>query len=231
MSKASRLVRSWETESEPVQLIGDCEAPPSLRALPSFHTRQPTGEEFEQVHSEIKALRARAEADIEARWEQVRAEALERARAEVQSEFEALIDASFQRWNQVVGAARADQQRTTAAVERDLVDLAIAIAGELIGELPDGDTVERRVRQGLETLASSEITTVLLNPADLPLVTPWVERWQAAERTQIEIVPDRAVEAGGCQIVTRSGIFDFGPQARLEMIEDALRAQTDGGAA
>jgi flagellar assembly protein FliH len=211
-----------------VQLIGDCEAPPSLRALPSLHPRQPTGEEFEQVHSEIKALRARAEADIQARWEQVRAEALEQARAEVQSEFEALADASFQRWNQVIGAARADQQRIAVAAERDLVDLALAIAANVIGEFSDREAVERRVRQGLDTLSSSEITTVLLHPSDLPLVTPWIERWQATERVQVEIVPDRAVEPGGCQIVTRSGIFDFGPEARIEMIGESLRAQTDG---
>ncbi len=229
MSRQSRLVRTWANETEPLQLIGDCEAPPTLRALPGYHTAESAARDFDAAKRTLEDMRARTEAEIEARWDEVRAEALALARDELQGEFEALVDASFQRFNRIVGEARADQQRIARAAERDLVELAIGIAHEAIGESVSEDAVERRVRSGLGLLSSSETTTVLINPNDVALITPWVERWQQTEGVQVEIVPDRTVESGGCEIVSRSGIFDLSPHARLEMIGDALRAEYDAG--
>jgi flagellar biosynthesis/type III secretory pathway protein FliH len=199
-----------------------------VRALPEYRTPQPDEREFETARRAIEDMHARARAEIEASREQVRAEALAEARAELQGEFEALVDASFQRFNMVVNEARAEQQKIARAAERDLIELAIAIAHEAIGEAPSAEQMEHRVRRGLELLPASEVMTILVNPNDVSLIAPWIERWQQAEGVQVEVIPDRAVEPGGCEIVARSGIYDLGPQARLEMIAAALRAGMDG---
>ncbi|HLT20019.1 MAG TPA: FliH/SctL family protein [Thermomicrobiales bacterium] len=227
MSRHTRLVRSWAHETGPLHIIGNNEPPAPVRALPEYRTPDPIEKELEAARRSIEEMRARAEAEIEARREQVRQEALAQARAELQSEFEALVDASFQRFNMVVNAARAEQEKIARAAERDLIELAIAIAADIVGEAPPEEMVERRVRRGLSLLAASEVLTILVHPDDVALVTPWIERWRQAEGVQAEIIPDRAIEPGGCEIVSRSGIYDLGPQARLEMIAEALRAEVD----
>lgn len=227
MSRQSRLVRSWAHETGPLHIIGNNEIPAPVRALPEYRAPEPIDHQLEAARRTIQEMYARAEAEIAAQREQIRAEALAQARAELQGEFEALVDASFQRFNMVVNAARAEQEKIARAAERDLIELAIAIAADVIGEAPPEETVERRVRLGLSLLAASEVLTILVHPDDVALVTPWIERWREAEGVQAEIVPDRSVERGGCEIVSRSGIYDLGPQARLEMIADALRAATD----
>lgn len=227
MSRQSRLVRSWAHETGPLHIIGNNEIPAPVRALPEYRAPEPIDHQLEAARRTIQEMYARAEAEIAAQREQIRAEALAQARAELQGEFEALVDASFQRFNMVVNAARAEQEKIARAAERDLIELAIAIAAGVIGEAPPEETVERRVRLGLSLLAASEVLTILVHPDDVALVTPWIERWREAEGVQAEIVPDRSVERGGCEIVSRSGIYDLGPQARLEMIADALRAATD----
>jgi flagellar biosynthesis/type III secretory pathway protein FliH len=229
LSRPSRLVRTWANETEPLQLIGESDSPPTLRALPEYHSAESTAREIDAARRTLDELRSRTEAEIQARWDEVRADALAQARDELQAEFEALVDASFQRFNKVVGEARAEQERIAYAAEQDLIELAIGIAHEAIGESVSEDVVERRVRRGLSLLSSSEVTTILVNPNDVALVTPWIERWQQAEGVNVEIVPDRTVEPGGCEVVSRSGIYDLSPQARLEMIGQALRSEFDAG--
>lgn len=184
---------------------------------------------MEAAQQQIEQMKSQAIAEVEAQREQIYAEAMEHARQELQSEFEQLVDASFERFNQIVARAQADQERIVHAAEKDLIEMAIAIAHEAVGESPSREIIERRVEQGLHLLSSSEVTTVLLNPDDIALVTPWVEQWQQSEGVQVEIVPDRTVEPGGCEIVARSAIYDFSPRARLQMIADMLRDQEDNG--
>lgn len=231
MSKNTRLVREWANETEPLRLFGGNTAPPALRPVrdvPTNH-RVDQDQSLEAAQQQIDQMRAHAAAEIEAQREQIYAEAMERARQELQSEFEQLVDASFERFNRIIAQARADQERIVHAAEKDLIEMAIAIAREATGEPPSQELIERRVRQGLTMLSSSEVTTVLLNPDDVTLVAPWIEQWQIAEGVQVEIVPDRTVEPGGCEVVARSAIYDFSPQARLQMIADALRDQENGG--
>jgi len=228
LSNHTRLVRQWANETEPLRLINDGAAPSSLRPVSQNQSDRNAERMLEAAYQQVEQIRSHAEAEIEAQRDQIRAEAREQARQELQSEFEALIDASFERFNKIVAQARADQQRIARAAERDLIEIAIAIAQDVTGERPSAEAIEWRVRQGLELLSSSEVTTILLHPDDLSLVSPWIEEWEKAEGVQVEIAPDRAVEPGGCEIVARSAIYDFSPQARLQMIADAFREQGGG---
>ncbi len=228
MSRSTRLVRDWSNVSETVRLINDTAAP-ARSAATHVEPAPDTSALLAETQRQIEEMHLQAQAQIEAQREQMYADALAQARQELQSEFETLVDASFQRFNQIVAQAAVDQERIVEAAEKDLFELAVAIAHEATGEQPSEDAIERRVRDGLDLLTSSEVTTVLLNPDDLMLATPWIEQWQQAEGVQVEIVPDRSVEPGGCEIVARSAIYDFSPQARLQMIVDALRDRGESG--
>lgn len=228
MSRNTRLVRDWSNVGETVRLISDCAAPP-LHTVSKSGSTPEANEMLAETRRQIEAMHSQAQAEIEAQREQIYAEALAHARQELQTEFEALVDASFERFNRIVAQASTDQERIVEAAEKDLFELAVAIAHEAAGERPSDEAIERRVRQGLDLLTSSEVTMVLLNPEDLSLATPWIEQWQEAEGVQVEIVPDRTVEPGGCEIVARSAIYDFSPQARLQMIVDALRDRGESG--
>ena len=228
MSRNTRLVRDWSNVGETVRLISDCAAPSSLQpVLRDQHAPDPH-QTLAEVQQQIEQLHNQAVAEIEAQRAEIYAAALDQARQELQSEFETLVDASFERFNRIVAQASADQERIVRAAEKDLIEIAIAIAHEALGEPPSEDTIRRRVSAGLNLLAASEVTTILLHPEDLALVAPWIEQWQAAEGVQVEIVPDRTVEPGGCEVVARSAIYDFSPNARLQMIADALRDRGDG---
>lgn len=226
MSRNTRLVRDWSNVGETVRLISDCAAPPTLRPVPDH--APDARQMIDDTRRQIEQLQRQAAAEIEAQRQQIYAEALDQARQELQSEFESLVDASFERFNQIVAQASVDQDRIVQSAEQDLIEMAIAIAHEALGEPPSEEAIKRRVREGLNLLTSSEVTTILLNPDDLPLVSPWIEQWQEAEGVQVEIIPDRTVEPGGCEIVARSAIYDFSPQARLQMIADALRDRGGG---
>ena len=223
MSRNTRLVRDWSNVGETVRLISDCAAPPSLHAIPRGESAAPPDQMVAEAQRRIEELQARATAELEAQRAELYSTALDQARQELQSEFEDLVDASFERFNQIVARASADQERIVRAAEKDLLEIAIAIAQEALGERPSDEAIERRVQAGLNVLTSSEVTTILIHPDDLALVTPWIDRWQEAEGVQVEIVPERSVEPGGCEIVARSAIYDFSPHARLQMIADALR--------
>jgi flagellar biosynthesis/type III secretory pathway protein FliH len=211
-----------------VRLISDCAASQSLHPVPDANHNPDVRQMLEDTKQQIEQMHTMAASEIEAQREQIYAEALNQARRELQAEFESLVDASFERFNMIVANAKADQDHIVHAAERDLVEIAIAIAHEALGDSPSEGAIERRVREGLNLLTSSEVTTILLHPDDLALVSPWIEQWQQAEGVQVEIVPDRTVEPGGCNIVARSAIYDFGPQARLQMIADALRDRGNG---
>ncbi len=223
MSRPTRLVRDWSNVGETVRLISDGAAQPTLQSVPRAGSGVEVDQTIADAQHQIELLQRQAAAELEAQRDQMYAAALDQARQEIQNEFEALVDASFERFNKIVAQANADQERIVHAAEKDLIEIAIAIASEALGEPPSNEAIERRIRQGLDFLASSEVTTILLNPDDIALVTPWLERWQAAEGVQVEIVPERSVERGGCEVVARSAIHDFGPHARLQMIADALR--------
>lgn len=227
MSRNTRLVRDWSNVGETVRLISDCAAPPSLHAVPKTESSADPSVVLDETRRQIEEMHNQAHAEIESQREQIYAQALAQARQELQSEFAELVDASFERFNRIVAQASADQKRIVDAAEKDIFELAVAIAHEATGERPSDEAIEKRVRQGLALLTSSEVTTVLLNPEDLTLATPWIEQWQEAEGVQVEIVPDRTVEPGGCEIVARSAIYDFSPQARLQMIVDALRDRAE----
>lgn len=118
------------------------------------------------------------------------------------------------------------RESLAAEAERDLVRLAMAVAGKIVrAEVEKGRPVAAAaVRRAVELLAWRRELRVLLNPADLDIVEaclPDLKRqFSDLGRISLEAGPD--VERGGCVVSTKEGAVDAGIAAQLAEIERGL---------
>lgn len=130
---------------------------------------------------------------------------------------------------------RVSEERGTllAKAERDVLDLAIAIATRIVRREVevDRDLVTRVISDALRRASPLEEVVVRVNPADYARIksVPGLEG-SLGDIRHLALVEDRRVSPGGCLIETASGAIDARVETQLEEIERALvRAQ--GGAA
>lgn len=137
--------------------------------------------------------------------------------AEVEQLHAALIEA-------VAVGVRARREALVAA-ERDLVHLALAIAGKVIGKelATDPSIVAGWAREGIAALAEQDQVVVAIS-ADIAERLP-PEAWRRA-LDGVEPIVDRALPPGGCEVRGAYGRVDAGLAPRLaavaEVLEDAL---------
>jgi len=129
---------------------------------------------------------------------------------------------------------RVSEERGTllAKAERDVLDLAIAIATRIVRREVeiDRDLVTRVISDALRRASPLEEVVVRVNPSDYARIKA-VAGLEAilGDIRHLVLVEDRRVSTGGCLIETASGAIDARVETQLEEIERALvRAQ--GGA-
>ncbi len=130
---------------------------------------------------------------------------------------------------------RVTEERETllAKAERDVLDLAIAVATRIVRREVevDRDLVTRVIGDALRRASPLEEVVVRVNPTDYARIksVPGLET-SLGEIRHLVLVEDRRVTTGGCLIETTSGAIDARVETQLEEIERALvRAQ--GGSA
>ena len=160
------------------------------------------------------------EAEWKARCEAVRQEALAQGRAELEGRrMELLIECAGQ-WHRAVEDFRQARESYFARVEREVVELSLAIAARIIqreaqldplllsgavrvalGQLQEAATVELRVPAASHEMWSE---TLRLMP-NLPVVP--------------KVVTDNDMKDGECVLTTEAGRVDLGVKAQLKEIE------------
>jgi hypothetical protein len=117
------------------------------------------------------------------------------------------------------------RREALVAAERDLVHLALAIAGKVVGReiAADPAVLAGWAREGIAALGDQDRLTVAISP-DLALRLP-PDAW-ALELDGIAPVVDRALPPGGCEVRGSYGRVDAGLGPRLasvaEVLEEAL---------
>ena len=107
--------------------------------------------------------------------------------------------------------ALVDHSETLRVAEREVVELAIAVASKVIGQevAMDPSVVARIVGLALEETAKRGTVRVRLNPVDhVLLVDSWRPPTSESDETRYELLADESVEPGGCVVQTRSGTVD-----------------------
>lgn len=153
-------------------------------------------------------------------FEQGRREGLQAARNEV--------DATLHRMEQVIQAMVEPLQAVNEQVEGELVQLAMAVARQIIRrELQsDPQQVISVVREALSALpAAARKVTIHLNPEDAELVR---EKLVPAEQGEMpwQIVDDLALTRGGCRIESETSRIDATLEKRLNSVVAELMGGT-----
>lgn len=129
---------------------------------------------------------------------------------------EKLADAKTQ-WALAQRAA----QEEFAKVDKDLVHLAVQIAGRVIRAEVQADpgTILERIRTLTLLPQERKGWTLHLSPEDVR----WIERLKPEERPVDDWIADERLTEGDCYLECREGLFDARLAAQLEKLEQCLQ--------
>ena len=124
-------------------------------------------------------------------------------------------------FGRTVGDLATIKQRLRTEAEREVVNLALAVARRVIHrELTvDPTTILAIVRTCLDELRGAEVHRLRVSGADLDAVIEYFERHPAKN---LEVVPDEAVGRGGAIFETTRGRMDARIETQMQEIERGL---------
>ena len=111
--------------------------------------------------------------------------------------------------------------------QRELVTLAIDVAGKLVGGIPiSTEMVEAVVRDALGQVEEASEVVISLHPDDLALLqkhqSPLLATAGGSPRIQFGSSLD--VSRGGCLVQTRFGFIDGRRETKLELLKQAVQS-------
>ena len=114
--------------------------------------------------------------------------------------------------------------------ERDLIQLAVAIAGKIVkGEVDTGQKVAiENVRRAISLAVNRGTLEIHLHPKDHSMVEKYLPELTAefTDIDSVELRDDPAIEQGGCVVHTQMGKIDADIRTQLEEIERTLLGET-----
>jgi flagellar assembly protein FliH len=130
-------------------------------------------------------------------------------------------EAMLRRLTESLDELQALRGRLLQRTERQVVELALAIARKIIHREAalDGDLLLAMARVALDRLADTASATIRLHPEDHAAVAA---HGGAAGGHAVEIVADPAVRRGGCVVQSALGAIDVGAAAQLDELTRAL---------
>lgn len=194
-------------------------------AFPVLESNGPVIRAGDLAHAAADALAlARAEAD------QIRATARDEGHAEGWAAGMAQADQALAPARaallQAASAINAAHEEFLLLAEARAVDLALAIAEKVIGASLEvrPELVVEVATGALRRAAERDHVVLLVNPDDLQLVRAEAETLSAAMGgiRRFEIVPERRVLRGGCQVQIAEGEIDAGVASQLEKAREVL---------
>jgi hypothetical protein len=119
------------------------------------------------------------------------------------------------------------RREALAAAERDLVHLALAIAGKVVGRevAADPAVVARWAHEGIRALGEQDQIAVAISP-DLAERLP-LDEWARALDGIVPVV-DRSLPPGGCEVRGSYGRVDAGLAPRLASVAETLEEALSG---
>jgi flagellar biosynthesis/type III secretory pathway protein FliH len=179
------------------------------------------------VRAEAEQIRAQARAAGEAEG---RAAALAAVRAEAEGSLRALASAAE--------SAVSLQSQVIESLEREATDLALSLCEQILAGVVavEPERVLDVTRNALRHLAERRRVTVVVNPADLELVSDAAEalRTELGGIEHLAVQSDRRIGPGGAVARTEAGEIDAAIATQLararEIVASALGRGTGAGA-
>jgi flagellar biosynthesis/type III secretory pathway protein FliH len=176
---------------------------------------------------------ARLLADAEARAQQIREQARAAGHAEGYAQGReqglAATRAAAEALREALGELQCQTAQIAATVERDAVELALALAAKVLaGTIEvEPERVLDVVAGALRRLAERRRIAVLVDPADLELVADAIDdlRGRAGGIEVCEVQADRRVGRGGAIVRTSESEVDVTIETQLERAREVVRAE------
>ena len=203
-------------ELEPFEFI---EEPEQFEAVEQDLTAD---ELLERAQEEAARILAQAE-EHAAIIEQVASDkAVQKAKAELAAENEAVFAELRMRLADTIAEVGAIGEDMTANVEEELVELAIQIAKKIVARevTIDREVALTLVKVSLAKLHNRSIAEVHLNPEDHEFVKNRLD--QLNFRGKIDLVEDKSIAIGGCLIHTETGDIDARIESQFDEISHGL---------
>jgi flagellar assembly protein FliH len=191
--------------------------------------------DFEQLEPAARPPRDAAErmlAETRRIHEQARADGHAEGRAAGEEEARTALTSASAALGEALQALEAMREQVAQAVERDAVELALALAGKILaGALQARPELVVEVVQGaLRRVSGQRNITVLVNPADLDTVTAAIGdlQSQANGLELCDMQPDQRVHLGSAIVRTAEGEVDAGIETQLERAREVAFAELSG---
>jgi flagellar assembly protein FliH len=185
------------------------------------------------ARNEAVDIVAAAQAEADSIREQARAEGHAEGLAAGREEFAAQAAPAVQALAESLVQAEADRDRVAAEVESAAVDLALQIAEKALTTalMVHPDRVVDVVRGALRCLVERERVTILVHPADLPLVRDAADGLvqQLGGIEHIEVQEERRVQRGGAIVRSSAGEIDARIHTKLDNAREILEHELDSG--
>jgi flagellar assembly protein FliH len=139
---------------------------------------------------------------------------------------QAIVDAT-NRAEQVTAAAAVEAAETLLASERQMVDIALAVARKILNReiALNVDTVLPIVAATLEKVRDQDLVTVRVSPEDLDQVTGAKQQFQSqlTQDATLSVIDDAGLKSGDCVIETAFGVIDARIDSQFEAIKSSLK--------
>jgi flagellar assembly protein FliH len=172
---------------------------------------------------------AEALAQAEEIREQARAEGFEQGRAAGHEQGRVEAESATQSLTEALHGVQALSQEVSDAVERDAIELALALAGKvIIATLQIRPELVVEVVQGaLRRVSGQRTIAIFVNPVDLETVRAALGELQSQSVAveQWDLQPDQRVQPGGAIVRTAEGEVDACVQTQLERAAEVVLSE------
>jgi flagellar assembly protein FliH len=176
----------------------------------------------------VSAARAQA-AQIES---EARAEGYAVGRAEGLAAASEEVAATSAALGGLLGGLQEARESYLAAVEAEVVQLALAIAEKIVGAAlaMKPELVADVVAQALRSVEGGGGVVLEVNPDDVDHLQAWLETAALPLALRVELRPERRVARGGCVVRTAEGEIDARAREQLLRADEVLREALATGA-
>ncbi len=174
-------------------------------------------------------LIALAQGEAEAIREQARSEGYQQGFAEGRLEGQAAVEAAASALTKALEQELAQREQMVIALAHDGVELALELAGKIVHGVLElqPERVLDVVRDALRPIADRRKIAILVDPADLELVSASVDalRAQVGGIELCEVQADRRIGRGGAIVRNSEGEVDACIQTQLEKAREIVVAE------
>jgi flagellar assembly protein FliH len=189
-------------------------APVDVASPEAAEERTCLKEQITALEAQMRFQEESARQDVEA----ARREGKRDAREELEEEFDERLKLEREKVLETCAGFRKERQRYFAAVEEEVVKLALAIAARVLHREAKIDPMmlASAVRVALERVQEDSVVVLRVATAEEAM---WREVIGAGEQGRVQLAADERMIAGECVLETNVGKVELGVSAQLEEIE------------